>query len=476
MDGEHPGLVHLASALVGHRCPVYFVNIEGETQDRSDDKFWVVGRTIDEAQERATKLANGKSFTLEQDEDVLDTWFSSGLWPFSIMGWPDKTDDIKHFYPSSLLETGWDILFFWVARMCMLGVYLTGTLPFKEVFCHAMVRDAHGRKMSKSLGNVIDPLDVIEGISLDGLHTKLKEGNLDDKEIAKAAQGQKKDFPKGIPQCGTDALRFALCAYTSAGRDINLDILRVEGYRKFCNKLWNATKFALLKLEPIASFQPSSSDEPSGSESLVEKWILHKLNVAAKTVNDNLKERNFMAATSAVYNFWLYELCDVYIEAIKPITDADAPDAKARASAQQTLYTCLDAGLKLLHPFMPFVTEELWQRLPRRADEKVDSIALSRYPVYMSSRDDATAEAAFEEVFSAVRAIRGMCTDYNLLKNVQVYLESSCPDFASTLTNSASVAMTLIKGCTHLTVVPSRATYLRVVPSHPSPPVSTHIC
>ncbi|SPO32571.1 probable VAS1 - valyl-tRNA synthetase [Ustilago trichophora] len=441
----------------GHRCPVYFVNIEGESQDRSEEKFWVVGRSIEEAQERAAKLANGKSFTLEQDEDVLDTWFSSGLWPFSIMGWPDKTDDIKHFYPSSLLETGWDILFFWVARMCMLGVYLTGTLPFKEVFCHAMVRDAHGRKMSKSLGNVIDPLDVIEGITLDGLHTKLKEGNLDDKEIAKAAQGQKKDFPKGIPQCGTDALRFALCAYTSAGRDINLDILRVEGYRKFCNKLWNATKFALLKLEPIASFQPAASDEPSGDESLVEKWILHKLNNAAKTVNENLKERNFMAATSAVYNFWLYELCDVYIEAIKPITDPSASDAKARASAQQTLYTCLDSGLKLLHPFMPFVTEELWQRLPRRAGEKAESIALASYPVYMASRDDATAEAAFEEVFAAVRAIRGMCTDYNLLKDVQVFLETSDSSFSQTLSGSSEVAATLVKGCTSVKVVASAA-------------------
>lgn len=203
----------------------------------NDGKHWVVGRTLEEATERAKVLAAAANFTLEQDHDVLDTWFSSGLWPFSIMGWPDKvgwipffslffpnfpvsrqTSDLLNFYPSSILETGWDILFFWVARMVLLGIHLTGQMPFKEVLCHAMIRDAHGRKMSKSLGNVIDPIDVIQGLTLEDLHQKLHEGNLDEKEIVKAKAGQKKDFPKGIPQCGTDALRFALCAYTGGGK------------------------------------------------------------------------------------------------------------------------------------------------------------------------------------------------------------------------------------------------------------------
>jgi valyl-tRNA synthetase len=194
-----------------------------------------VGRTIEEAIARAKVFAAGAKFQLEQDEDVLDTWFSSGLWPFSIMGWPDEvhflpplgkpdimetqsqTPDLQTFYPASLLETAWDILFFWVARMVMLGIRLTGKVPFKEVFCHAIVRDAHGRKMSKSLGNVVDPLDVIQGLSLEALHRKLHEGNLDESEIIKAKAGQKKDFPNGIPQCGADALRFALCAYSGGG-------------------------------------------------------------------------------------------------------------------------------------------------------------------------------------------------------------------------------------------------------------------
>ncbi|PWN48942.1 putative VAS1-valyl-tRNA synthetase [Violaceomyces palustris] len=448
----------------GHRCPVYFVNIEGLEQERDDAKYWVAGRDLEEADRKAAELvasleAEGsrRSYTLEQDEDVLDTWFSSGLWPFSIMGWPEKTNDLQHYYPSSLLETGWDILFFWVARMVMLGIHLTGQVPFKEVFCHAMVRDAHGRKMSKSLGNVIDPLDVIEGISLEGLHTKLKEGNLDDKEIAKAAQGQKKDFPKGIPQCGTDALRFALCAYTSAGRDINLDILRVEGYRKFCNKLWNATKFALMKLE--GGFQPRSDELPSGDESTVERWILHRLNSACKEVEQSLSERNFMSATTAVYNFWLYELCDVYIEAIKPVTGDDAKgaerDERARNSAQNTLYTCLDAGLKLLHPFMPYVTEELWQRLPRRASAGggAETISLSSYPVWMEEREDPTSANDFDSVFSAVRAVRGMASDYGLLSNVQVYLESSDERTREMVRGQEEVVKTLIKGCTSVQTV-----------------------
>jgi valyl-tRNA synthetase len=283
-------------------------------EQRDDEKNWVSGRSEEEALERAQKRfpsVNPSDIILHQDEDVLDTWFSSGLWPFSIMGWPNQTQDYKLFYPNSLLETGWDILFFWVARMVMLGMKLTGQIPFKKVFCHAMVRDAHGRKMSKSLGNVIDPLDVIYGISLKDLQSRLENGNLDPREVKKAQEGQKQDYPNGIPECGTDALRFALLAYTSAGRDINLDILRVDGYRKFCNKLWNATRFALMKLGD--NYVPRSDLNLTGKESIADLWILSKLNKAISETNKNLDQMNFMQATSAVYQFWLYELCDVYL-------------------------------------------------------------------------------------------------------------------------------------------------------------------
>lgn len=440
----------------GHRVPAYYVAIEGEPDRREDASAWVVGRTIDEATERAQKIANGRAFTLEQDEDVLDTWFSSGLWPFSILGWPDKTPEMDVYYPTSLLETGWDILFFWVARMIMLGVFHTGKLPFREVFCHAMVRDAHGRKMSKSLGNVIDPIDVIEGISLEGLHARLHEGNLDAKEIAKAAQGQKKDYPKGIPQCGTDALRFSLCAYTAAGRDINLDILRVEGYRKFCNKLWNATRFAMLKLGD--GFQPlkQADEDAFVPSSLVERWIFHRLNEAVRRIDTSLQERAFMAATSAVYHYWLYELCDVYIEAIKPVTDAGA-DPAARTSAQHTLYAALDAGLKLLHPFMPFVTEELWQRLPRRPEDPTPSISISRFPPVLEAHSFERDAAAFELVFASVRAVRGLAADYGLTSRIRIALEVTEPDTRATFESQKQVVHTLVKGCESVEIVQSAA-------------------
>ncbi|KAF8337423.1 tRNA synthetases class I-domain-containing protein [Cantharellus anzutake] len=434
----------------GHRVPAYFVNVEGEVQDRIDDKNWVVGRTVEEAAERAKLVARGKPFTLEQDEDVLDTWFSSGLWPFSTQGWPAQTEDLARFYPTSLLETGWDILFFWVARMVMLGIRLTNKVPFEDVYCHAMIRDAHGRKMSKSLGNVIDPLDVIQGISLEDLHKKLSEGNLDEKEIAKAKAGQKKDFPKGIPQCGTDALRFALCAYTSGGRDINLEILRVEGYRKFCNKLWNATKFAMLKFEE--GWVPELSHQPTGKESLAERWILHKLNIAVSDLNKQLADRSFLAATGTVYNFWLYELCDVFIEAMKPMTDEKA-SLETRRSAQNTLYTCLDFGLRLLHPFMPFVTEELWQRLPRRPGDNTPSIMVSSFPVHNPDFVYLDAERDFDTVFAAIKAVRSLAAQYNLQTNIQAIILSTSQNEHGMLASQAPTIGALSKGCKSANVV-----------------------
>lgn len=317
---------------------------------------------------------------------------------------------MDNFYPNSLLETGWDILFFWVARMVMLGIQLTGKVPFTEVFCHSLVRDSDGRKMSKSLGNVIDPLDIIAGIPLQKLHDKLLAGNLDPKEVAQAINYQKTAFPDGIPQCGSDAMHFSFCHYTTGGRDINMDIKVVDGYRKFCNKMYQATKFALMRLGD--DFVPKPTIALTGKESLVELWILHKLNKAAQNTNMGLEERNFLLATDEVYRYWLYELCDVYIENSKPLILEGTEEQKR--SAQDTLYNCLEGALLLIHPFMPFVTEELWQRLPRRPQDTNPTIVKAAYPRYIKELDNTAAETAYDLALSVVKAIRSMQSEYGI--------------------------------------------------------------
>lgn len=434
----------------GHRCPVYFVTVEGQEGDRLDNNSWVAGRNYDEALEKAKKRFPGVKFTLEQDEDVLDTWFSSGLWPISTLGWPNKTKDMELFSPMSLLETGWDILFFWVTRMVLLGLKLTGKVPFHEVFCHSLVRDAQGRKMSKSLGNVVDPLDVIAGIPLQKLHDKLKVGNLDPRELEKAIAGQKLSYPNGIPECGTDALRFALCAYTTGGRDINLDILRVEGYRKFCNKIYQATKFALGKLGD--NYTPPATAAKTGRESLVEQWILHKFSVTAGVVGQALDKKEFMEATSAIYNFW-YDICDVYIENLKAlIQDGTAEQKKL---AQDTLYTCIDGALRLIHPFMPYVTEEMWQRLPRRADEKATSIMVASFPQFQEQFADKDAVDAYDLVLEITKGTRSVLAQYGILKNGQVYVESTDASTVKIAEEQQDSIVSLIKGVEKISVVGS---------------------
>ncbi|CAN1779830.1 Valine--tRNA ligase, mitochondrial 1 [Linum perenne] len=365
----------------GHRIPAWYVTLEDDVRREFGyhNDHWVVGRDEKQALEEANRRFAGKKFEIFQDPDVLDTWFSSGLFPLTVLGWPDETEDMKAFYPTSVLETGHDILFFWVARMVMLGMKLGGDVPFSKVYLHPMIRDAHGRKMSKSLGNVVDPLEVINGVSLEGLHKRLEEGNLDQNELITAKEGQKKDFPNGIAECGADALRFALVSYTAQSDKINLDIQRVVGYRQWCNKLWNAVRFAMSKLD-IDYSPPSSLSFETLPFSC--KWILSVLNKAISRTVSAMNAYEFSDASSAVYSWWQYEFCDVYIEAIKPYFAGDSSSfSSERRAAQDTLWVCLDNGLRLLHPFMPFVTEELWQRLPSaKGETKNESIMVSDYP------------------------------------------------------------------------------------------------
>ena len=435
----------------GHRIPVYHVNFKGEAPNPDSKEFWICASSLEDAIRIAGEKFIGKEIVLTQDEDVLDTWFSSGLWPFGILGWPNKTEDFVNFFPNTILETGKDILFFWVARMVMLSLHLLGTLPFKTILLHSIVRDAQGRKMSKSLGNVIDPIDIIEGISLEQLHQQLYAGNLDPKEIELAKKGQKKDFPIGIPECGSDALRFGLCACTSLSRDVNLDILRIEGYRRFCNKIWNATKFALMKLE---NWSPSTaaSYKLCGKEGLMDLWILHRLDLAIEKVISSVENYNFMAATTAIFNFWMYELCDVYIEGIKPACDG-AYGEERKKICQEILYECLDSGLKILHPFMPFLTEELWQRLPKHAENTTKSIMVSAFPVIQCDRRQNDAVCQFDFILDVVKGIRSACSsEFGTKRIPSAKIEMMNAENVALLSSNSETILTLVRNLSNLAI------------------------
>ncbi|KAJ5348090.1 hypothetical protein MYU51_007737 [Penicillium brevicompactum] len=422
----------------GHQAPAYFVEIEGEDGDDSDGNLWVTGRTEEDARKKAEEKFPGKKFNLVRDPDVLDTWFSSGLWPFSTLGWPRKTHDFENLYPTSVLETGWDILFFWVARMIMLGIKMTGQIPFREVYCHSLIRDSDGRKMSKSLGNVIDPLDVMEGIQLQALHDKLQLGNIAEKEIVAATRYQKKAFPKGIPECGADALRFALVSYTTGGGDIAFDIQVIHGYRKFCNKIYQATKFVLGKLGE--DFKPQAGVKKTGRESLPERWILHKFNQAAKEMNEALEQREFSSTAQISYQYFYSQLCDVFVENSKYIL-ADDASAETKESAKQTLYTAIDGGLTMLHPIMPFITEHVWQSLPRRAGDETISIMKAKYPEYIAEFDDPAAASAYELILDTSKAIRSILSQYGVKDQADIIIQT----YDATSSATISSEMTTIK-------------------------------
>jgi len=448
----------------GHQIPAWFATVKGESLSKNDmanNERWIVARTEDDAYEKALKLlcVPREDIVLERDEDVLDTWFSSGLFPFSVFGWPENTDDMKAFYPTSLLETGLDILFFWVARMVMMGLELTDHLPFHTVYLHAMVRDKDGRKMSKSLGNVIDPLEAIRGCSLDSLHAKVDGGNLPLKEIQKAKQDLSTDFPDGIPECGSDALRFGLLAYTIQGRDVNLDIKRVVGCRQFCNKLWNATRFAL---QFMSDFEPTSAllDElmSSGRMAIRDKFMISRLMDACQSLNTLFCNYKFGDAQMAAYSFWLNDLCDIYLELVKPVVyDTNEENSEARWAAQATLYVSIDSGLRLLHPMMPFVTEELWQRLPGRGklgSHESETIMLASYPDCQDKYKNPDAEASMAVTMNIVKACRSLRSSYNIHNKVlATFYIKVAPSVEQFARSQVSDIMTLAKAnCIYINI------------------------
>ncbi|WP_133863127.1 MULTISPECIES: valine--tRNA ligase [Pseudomonas] len=376
----------------GHRIPAWY--------DQAGNVY--VGR--DEAEVRAKH--NLGDIALRQDDDVLDTWFSSGLWTFSTLGWPEQTEALKTFHPTDVLVTGFDIIFFWVARMIMLSTHLTGQIPFKTVYVHGLVRDGQGQKMSKSKGNVLDPLDIVDGIDLDTLLEKRTSGLMQPKLAEKIAKQTRAEFPDGIASYGTDALRFTFCSLATTGRDVKFDMGRVEGYRNFCNKLWNAANFVM---ENVEGQDTGVNDEPVELSS-VDRWIISQLQRTEAEVTRQLDAFRFDLATQALYEFVWDEYCAWYLELVKPVLWDENASIERQRGTRRTLARVLEVVLRLAHPFMPFITEEIWQRLKAPAGVQGETLMLQPWPVANEARIDAAAEGDIEWVKAlmlGVRQIRG---------------------------------------------------------------------
>ncbi|WDM60256.1 valine--tRNA ligase [Pseudomonas sp. NEEL19] len=385
----------------GHRIPAWY--------DEAGQVY--VGRN---EQEVRAKHQLGADVVLRQDDDVLDTWFSSGLWTFSTLGWPEQTEFLKKFHSTDVLVTGFDIIFFWVARMIMLTMHLiknedgTPQVPFKTVYVHGLVRDGQGQKMSKSKGNVLDPLDIVDGITLDALLEKRTSGMMQPKLAEKIAKQTKAEFPEGIASYGTDALRFTFCSLASTGRDIKFDMGRVEGYRNFCNKIWNAARYVLDKGEDCG--QNGEAYELS----LADRWIISQLQRTEAEVTRQLEQFRFDLASQALYEFIWNQYCDWYLELSKPVLwDENAPVERARGT-RRTLVRVLEVALRLAHPFMPFITEEIWQRIAPLAGIEGKTIMLQPWPVANESRIDAAAEGDIEWLKELMVGLRNIRAEMNI--------------------------------------------------------------
>ena len=458
----------------GHRIPAWY--------DAECNIY--VGRSEAEIRARHQLAAD---YPLRQDEDVLDTWFSSALWPFSTLGWPEQTERLKTFYPTNVLVTGFDIIFFWVARMIMMGLKFMDDVPFHEIYVHGLVRDAEGQKMSKSKGNVLDPIDVIDGIDLEALVAKRTSGMMQPQLAQRIDKLTRKNYPDGIPAYGTDALRFTFAALAATGRDIKLDAGRIEGYRNFCNKLWNASRFVLMNVSADTQGHTQSASEgpkpgPASvnaadviadlcsddyERSLADRWILSRLQKTKQVVTEAIENYRFDQAAQAIYEFTWNEYCDWYLELCKPVLNSDAATAAAKRGTRRTLVRVLESLLRLTHPIMPFITEEIWQRVAPLAgktnnaaqgganvaggrtpeataaqagvDATVDgmpvetSIMLQRFPLYRAALVNEAAEAEMQWVMQFILGIRKIKGEMNIApgKPVPVLLaDSSASDRA----------------------------------------------
>jgi valyl-tRNA synthetase len=390
----------------GHRIPAWY--------DEAGNVY--VGRSEAEVRERHELPPD---YVLTQDEDVLDTWFSSALWPFSTLGWPEPTERLKAFYPTSVLVTGFDIIFFWVARMIMMGLKFMDDVPFREVYVHGLVRDSHGDKMSKSKGNVLDPIDLIDGIELEPLVAKRTRGMMQPQLAKKIEQQTRKDFPNGIPSFGTDALRFTFAALATTGRDVKFDLGRIEGYRNFCNKLWNAARYVMMNVEAqdLAIGAPRTGHSEPVSEierSLADRWILSRLQKTKQSVNDAIQHYRFDHAAQAIYEFTWNEYCDWYLELSKPILTSDSASVAAKRGTRRTLIRVLENLLRLAHPIMPFITEEIWQRVAPLAGVSGETIMLQPFPEMRQSLVNEESEREMAWVMQFILGIRKIKGEMNI--------------------------------------------------------------
>lgn len=412
----------------GHRIPAWY-----------DDKGQIyVGYS--EAQVRA-KYQIPATMTLEQDPDVLDTWFSSALWPFSTLGWPDNTERLQTFYPTSVLVTGFDIIFFWVARMIMMGLKFMNDVPFREVYIHGLIRDAEGQKMSKSRGNILDPLDLIDGVDLETLVAKRTTGLMQPEMAPGIERVTRTQYPQGIPAFGTDALRFTFTALASTGRDIRFDMGRIEGYRNFCNKLWNATRYVLMN----TAGQDTGLTPAPVELTVVDRWIISRLQQVAKQVHQHIKTYRFDMMVSTLYEFVWNEYCDWYVEFSKPLLQTDI-SAAAQRGTRQTLVQVLETLLRLLHPIMPFITEELWQKVAPLAGTSGPTIMLQPYPQPEAAKIDTQALPEIEWVKQFILGVRRIRAEMDiapgkalpiLLQNGNAEEQRKVNDYNSLLTRLA---------------------------------------
>jgi valyl-tRNA synthetase len=384
----------------GHRIPAWY--------DAAGTVY--VGRSESEVRARQRLSAD---ISLRQDEDVLDTWFSSALWPFSTLGWPQRTSELERFYPTNVLVTGFDIIFFWVARMMMFGLKFMQDVPFRDVYITGLILDEHGEKMSKSKGNVIDPLDIVDGIDLASLIAKRTSGLMQPQLAPSIEQHTRRQFPSGIAPHGTDALRFTFAALATPTREIRFDLSRVEGYRKFCNKLWNAARFAIGRVGADGQAAAQPADMATQAESSIpDRWIRSRFGRMLASIESGMQSYRFDFVATALYEFTWYELCDWYIEFSQSLLRSES--AAVRAATWRTLLEMLEALQRALHPLMPFITEEIWQRVAPLAGRTGETIMLAPYPQSSEFASDPEAERTVQWIQRLVSAVRQIKSEMNI--------------------------------------------------------------